>query len=92
MEGGKEGKGEQQCPQDCCALQGGREVKVVFSGGKRSVLYIGVSMGMQGKRLMAVFGRRWEVFWFVGVKLWWGLRFVGFQELRHSLVPMFGSQ
>jgi len=24
----------------------GREVKVIFSGGKRSVLYIGVSMGM----------------------------------------------
>ena len=35
-----------------------REVKVIFSGGKRSVLYIGVSMGMQGKRLMAVFRGR----------------------------------
>ena len=31
---------------------------MIFSSGKRSVLYIRVSMGMQGKWLMAVFGGR----------------------------------
>ena len=31
---------------------------MIFSGGKRPVLYIGVSTGMQGKRLMAVFRGR----------------------------------
>lgn len=50
----REGKEEQRYPRDFCAIREWED-RVIWGGEKRPVVYIGVCIGVRGKRRTAVF-------------------------------------